>query len=51
MPVYEFKCKLCDKRYEFTRPEADHSCTECMGPLVRVWAAALLRENIRAVRG
>lgn len=49
MPIYEFRCKTCDKRYEQTSPHIDSSCTECMGPLVRVWRVNVQRENIRAV--
>ncbi len=51
MPIYEFRCKTCDKRFEVNRPSVDHSCTECCGPLVRVWAVNVNTANLRAARG
>lgn len=36
MPVYEFKCKVCDTVYEFGERDVDTKC--CDEPLVRLYS-------------
>lgn len=37
MPTYEFKCKVCDKRYYYSQNKMTAYC--CEQELVRVWGA------------
>lgn len=53
-PVYEYVCKTCGVRVEHDRvltEETRHigANNKVCGTLRRVWAVAILRENIRAV--
>lgn len=38
MPQYEYRCKKCNKRFEYDRNDVSAYC--CEAELVRVWSPA-----------